>query len=36
MKHTFERNAGTALVKTTQGKIQGYRHDGLSVFKGIP
>ena len=36
MKHTFERAPGTALVHTALGDIQGYMHDGLSVFKGIP
>ena len=36
MAHTFERSANTAQVKTTGGKIQGYRHDGLYIFKGIP
>ena len=36
MNHTFERNAGTALVKTALGSIQGYMHDGLKIFKGIP
>ena len=36
MAHSFERNAQTALVITARGKIRGYRHDGLSIFKGIP
>ena len=36
MKHQFERKAGTSTVKTAQGLIQGYRHDGLTIFKGIP
>ncbi len=36
MGHQFERNAGTALVTTARGRIRGYRHDGLSIFKGIP
>ena len=36
MKHTFEHSAGTALVRTVRGDIQGYMHDGLLVFKGIP
>ena len=36
MGHTFERGNQTALVTTARGKIRGYRHDGLSVFKGIP
>lgn len=36
MGHIFERDAQTALVTTAQGKIRGYRYDGLSIFKGIP
>ncbi len=36
MNHTFERNAGTALVRTAAGTLHGYRHDGLTIFKGIP
>lgn len=36
MKHTFERNGETAVVRTAEGRIQGYRHDGLTIFKGIP
>ena len=36
MKHTFERGAKSALVTATGGKIQGYRYDGLYIFKGIP
>ena len=32
MKHAFERNGETAVVRTAEGKIQGYRHDGLTVF----
>ena len=36
MKHQFERKAGTSTVKTAQGLIQGYRHEGLTIFKGIP
>ena len=36
MKHTFDRSADTALVKTAKGKIRGYMHDGLLIFKGIP
>lgn len=36
MEHQFERNSGTALVTTARGRIRGYRHDGLSIFKGIP
>lgn len=36
MKHTFERKAGKALVTTSRGAVQGYEHDGLLVFKGIP
>lgn len=36
MKHTFKRDGKTAVVQTAQGKIQGYEHDGLQIFKGIP
>ncbi len=36
MKHHFHRDAETALVSTDQGQIQGYAHDGLKIFKGIP
>ncbi len=36
MKHTFQRNRDTAVVQTEQGAIQGYFHDGLMIFKGIP
>ena len=36
MAHTFERDTQTALVTTEQGKIRGYRHNGLAIFKGIP
>ena len=36
MKHTFRRDGKTAVVQTAQGKIQGYEHDGLQIFKGIP
>ena len=36
MDHTFRRDGATALVETTLGKIRGYAHDGLMVFKGIP
>ncbi len=35
-QHTFSRNRETALVSTGCGKIQGYEHDGLYIFKGIP
>ncbi|MBQ9210638.1 MAG: carboxylesterase/lipase family protein [Clostridia bacterium] len=34
--HQFQHDTSTALVTTAKGKIQGYRHDGLSIFKGIP
>ncbi|MBQ9253091.1 MAG: carboxylesterase/lipase family protein [Clostridia bacterium] len=34
--HQFQHDTNTALVATAKGKIQGYRHDGLSIFKGIP
>ena len=36
MAHSFDRSAGTALVRTTRGDIQGYVYDGVSIFKGIP
>ena len=36
MKHCFERKAGASTVRTAQGLIQGYQHDGLHIFKGIP
>ena len=36
MNQTFRWDSGTALVKTAQGLIRGYEHNGLSVFKGIP
>ena len=36
MKHTFRRDGGTAVVQTERGKVQGYEHDGVQVFKGIP
>ena len=36
MKQTCERDAQAALVTTAQGKIRGYRHNGLAIFKGIP
>lgn len=36
MTHSFDRSAGTALVRTIRGDIQGYVYDGLSIFKGIP
>ena len=36
MKHTFRRDQETARVRTAQGTVQGYLHDGLAVFKGIP
>ena len=36
MRHTFERKAGIATVQTVQGAVQGYQHDGLYLFKGIP
>ena len=36
MAHTFMRDGETALVTTKLGKIQGYAHDGLKIFKGIP
>lgn len=36
MDHTFRRDSRSALVETALGKVQGYAHDGLTVFKGIP
>ena len=36
MRHSFEHSAHTATVKTTGGELRGYRHDGLSIFKGVP
>ena len=36
MSHTFARNSRTALVRTSRGTVQGYMHDGLLIFKGIP
>lgn len=36
MKHTFRRDSRTAVVKTDSGKIRGFEHDGLQIFKGIP
>ena len=36
MHHSFERKAGIAQISTERGIIQGYRYDGLAVFKGIP
>ncbi|MBQ3705183.1 MAG: carboxylesterase/lipase family protein [Clostridia bacterium] len=36
MKHTFQWDSGTALVKTSRGLVRGYRQNGLSIFKGIP
>ncbi len=36
MRHTFQRASGTATVRIRQGSIQGYVHDGIHIFKGIP
>ncbi|MBQ9401402.1 MAG: carboxylesterase/lipase family protein, partial [Clostridia bacterium] len=36
MSHTFRRDGQTAVVQTEQGKVRGYEHDGLQIFKGIP
>ena len=36
MTHSFRRDRETAVVSTSKGRIQGYKHDGLLVFKGIP
>ena len=35
MQHTFRRD-GSTVVETTLGRLQGYAHDGLYIFKGIP
>ena len=36
MKQSFLRAAGAATVETRLGTIQGYEHNGLKIFKGIP
>ena len=36
MKHSFLHAAGAATVQTRLGAIQGYEHNGLKIFKGIP
>ena len=36
MNQTFQCDSATALVKTTKGLVKGYRHNGVSIFKGIP
>lgn len=36
MAHSFLRDRNAALVATRQGTLQGYVHDGLSIFKGVP
>ena len=36
MKHSFQCDKTTALVKTAKGMVKGYTHDGLLIFKGIP
>ncbi len=36
MKHSFQCDKTTALVKTAKGMVKGYAHDGLLIFKGIP
>ena len=36
MRHTFSRGRDAAIVETALGKVRGYVHDGLSIFKGIP
>ena len=35
MAHTFKRDGQTALVRTKQGLLKGYEHDGLAIFKGV-
>ena len=32
----FRRDAKTAVVETTRGKVQGYIRNDIFVFKGIP
>ncbi len=36
MKHSFQRDSSMEPIRTTQGPVRGYLHDGLCVFKGIP
>ena len=36
MDHTFRRDSGAAVAETALGRVRGYAHDGLLVFKGIP
>ena len=36
MQHTFCRDSKAALAETTLGKLKGYTHDGLVIFKGVP
>ena len=36
MKHTFDYGPGKAEVRTAQGMLRGYLHDGLAIFKGVP
>ena len=36
MKHSFCRDPRETRVMTTLGAIQGYCHDGLKIFKGVP
>ncbi len=36
MEREFRFNQDTAVVKTTEGTIQGYFDDGLYIFKGVP
>ena len=36
MGTVFRRDAKTAVVETTKGKVQGYLQNDIFVFKGIP
>lgn len=36
MVQNFSYTPSTAIAVTDKGKIRGYEHDGLTIFKGIP
>lgn len=36
MKPVFGYHSNTAIVSTGKGKIRGYEHKGIQIFKGIP